>query len=64
MPTTHAPPKPKFCCKPYLTFFICLYSDIPRNCQEISQHCATPDAPTGCPFESKPPDGLTTNYPP
>ena len=36
----------------------------PRSCQTSSVHCARPVAPSGWPFESRPPDGLVTNLPP
>ena len=37
---------------------------VPRSCQTSSVHCARPVAPSGWPFESRPPDGLVTNLPP
>ena len=34
------------------------------TCQLSSAHCATPVAPRGCPFDMRPPLGLTTQRPP
>ena len=39
-------------------------SAVPRSCQTSSVHCASPVAPSGWPFERRPPDGFVTNFPP
>ena len=64
MATTQAPPNPKLCCNAYLTPGTCLGPEMPLNCQQSYAHCANPVAPKGCPLLVRPPEGLTTTFPP
>lgn len=51
--------------KPSLNkIFTCLFPAIPLNCQLSSEHWAKPVAPNGCPLLVRPPEGLTTTFPP
>src|SRR5690606_39458911 len=62
--TSAAPPIPRLCCNPRSAPSTCRSSAMPRSCQFNSAHCARPVAPSGCPFEIRPPDGFTTHFPP
>src|SRR5437868_1230588 len=62
--TTQAPPRPRLCWRATLAPGTCRFSALPRSCQLSSEHCASPVAPSGCPFEMRPPEGLTTHRPP
>eukprot|EP01137_Pigoraptor_chileana_P036256 Opistho-2@31508 len=53
-----------FCWRATRAPFTCRAPHIPRSCQQSSAHCARPVAPSGCPFEMRPPDGFTTYFPP
>src|SRR5262249_40625577 len=64
MVTTAAPPSPRVCCRATLASFTWRFSAWPRSCQLSSAHCARPVAPSGWPFEMRPPDGFTTHLPP
>ena len=62
--TTTFPPKPRLCCSPTLAPLTWRGPHSPRNCQFNSAHCATPVAPSGWPFEIRPPEGFMTYLPP
>ena len=61
---TQAPPRPRLCCSATFAPSTWRLSAWPRSCQTSSVHCARPVAPSGWPFESRPPDGFVTNLPP
>src|SRR5262249_56415316 len=62
--TTHAPPRPRLCWSAMRAFGTWRLSAWPRSCQTNSVHCASPVAPSGWPFDRRPPDGFVTNLPP
>ena len=57
-------PSPRLCCNAIFALGTCRFPASPRICQHSSAHCARPVAPSGWPFDSNPPDGLTTTFPP
>ena len=54
MVTTQAPPRPMLCDIAILAPSTWRFSAWPRSCQTISEHCASPVAPSGCPLEISP----------
>src|SRR5690606_32440757 len=61
---TTAPPRPRLCCSASEAPSTCRAPARPRSCQLSSVTWAMPVAPSGCPLEIRPPDGLTTHCPP
>src|SRR5205823_14843292 len=62
--TTHAPPRPTLCWSATRAPSTWRFSAVPFSCQTSSAHCASPVAPSGWPFDRRPPDGFTTHLPP
>src|SRR3978361_2030891 len=60
MVTTQAPPRPRLCWRAMRAPSTWRWSAWPRTCHTSSVHCARPVAPSGCPLDNRPPDGLTT----
>src|SRR5688572_15859832 len=61
--TAEAPEPPRFCARPISCLATCRSPDSPRICCTRSQICATPVAPTGCPFAFRPPLVFTGSSP-